>query len=130
MHQFLTTRLGVKEDRIHALYNEAATRIGILAGFKRLVMEPKIKKDDPILIYFAGHGAQVPAPAKWEIGGINPQIQSLLPQDYNPEKGVHVIPDRTIGALLNHIAAEKGNNIVGIQFRYFRKFQPLADVQT
>jgi hypothetical protein len=65
------------------------------------------------LIYFAGHGAQIPAPAKWEIGGKNPQIQSLLPQDYNPEKGVHVIPDRTIGDLLNHIAAAKGNNIVG-----------------
>ena len=48
----------------------------------------------------------------WEAGGS--KVQMILPQNYSAEEGseVYGIPDRTIGALLNDLAKEKGDNIV------------------
>lgn len=69
--------------------------------------------DDPILIYYAGHGGTLPAPPRWDSGS-GAKIQTIVPQDYNPTKGeeVYPIPDRTIGGLIDGIADKKGNNIV------------------
>lgn len=74
-------------------------------------------RGDPIFIFFAGHGSELPAPRGWAAGGPDSKIQALVPQDYNssasdPKKLVYAIPDRTVGALINKISREKGNNIV------------------
>jgi hypothetical protein len=65
----------------------------------------KIKKDDPILIYYAGHGGKAQRQDAEDV------IETLIPVDYVPGK-VPPIPDRTIASLINGISNKRGNNIV------------------
>ncbi|KAF8148655.1 hypothetical protein B0H34DRAFT_736447 [Crassisporium funariophilum] len=111
--EYLETNLNVPTSHIHTLLNRAASRSAIIESFIRLKEDSRIDKDDPILIFYAGHGSEVPAPLGWESGSDSAKIQLLVPQDYCSAKGREIpgIPDRTIGALLNNIAEVKGNNI-------------------
>ncbi|KAJ2921276.1 hypothetical protein H1R20_g15820, partial [Candolleomyces eurysporus] len=103
---YLQTDLRVPEDQIINLRNGSATRSEIIAAFKGLRNNPRIKPMDPILIYFAGHGG--------ESGDSSaPKTQSLIPVDFSPKK-VCPIPDRTVAALINGIAQKRGNNITVI----------------
>jgi hypothetical protein len=64
----------------------------------------KINRQDPILIYYAGHGGEVPS-------NNEDKTQTLIPVDYVAEQ-IFPIPDRTVAALINGIAKKHGNNIV------------------
>jgi len=108
---FLKSRMNVPPDRIQLLLDRDASRKGITKAFRQLSEESKIKKNDPILIYYAGHGAQLDAPSGWEVGGPERKIQAICPYDYGKEH-VKAIPDRTIGGFLDLICEKKGNNIV------------------
>jgi hypothetical protein len=112
VQRYLEHDLKVPSYQIRNLRNEEATRDAIIQAFRALQTRPGIKRGDPILIYYAGHGAEANAPPGWDAGG--PKIQTILPQNYCTEAGneVYPIPDRTVGALLNSIAEEKGDNIV------------------
>jgi len=97
------------------LINEAASRLAILEGFRRLANDTRIQHGDPILIYFSGHGSEVHAPQGWESGRPGAKVQCILPHDAYFDSGDEVvapIPDHTLGALLDTISQEKGNNIV------------------
>jgi len=115
VEDFLKSDMGVREDRIRRLHNHAATRDAILKAFKQLSVEETIRVGDPILIYYAGHGGQLPPPENWEVGVPGRKIQAICPYNYG-EEGIHVIPDRTIGLLLDLICEQKGNNIVRFLF--------------
>ena len=115
---FLKSIMGVPEDRILHLHNAEATREKIINAFKQLSMEDKILRNDPILIYYAGHGALLTPPENWEAGGPGREIQAICPFDYAQRK-ILAIPDRTIGGLLDEICNEKGNNIVRFLFLWF-----------
>jgi len=112
--RYLLERLQAHEDNIETLYDEYATRNAILAGLRDLADNPQIKKDDAIVIFFAGHGSSAKAPDDWQTE--NGEIQLLVPQDFNDSGEVREeqerIPDRTICAMLEMIAAKKGNNLV------------------
>ena len=112
VQRYLEYDLKVPSCQIRNLRNEEATRDAIIQAFSDLRIHPGIKRGDPILIFYAGHGAEAGAPPGWEAGG--PKIQTILPQNYCTEAGneVYPIPDRTVGALLNSLAEEKGDNIV------------------
>jgi len=112
IRKYLENDLKVPSCQILNLRNEEATRDAIVQAFRDLQNHPGIKRGDPILVFYAGHGAESSAPPDWEAGG--PKIQTILPQNYSTEAGseVYPIPDRTIGALLNDLAKEKGDNIV------------------
>ena len=72
-----------------------------------------INRDEPILIYFAGHGGQTPAPNEWPTEG--GMIQYLLPQDpvgNAQSEIINMIPDFVFADLLAELAKEKGNDIV------------------
>lgn len=115
VEEFLKNNLKVPDEQIISLRDEKATRAAIIKAFLQLRDDPRIKKDDSILIFYAGHGSEVAPPDGWEAGGAGSQIQALVPHDYNtsdPRNSIHLIPDRTIGALINSISREKGNNIV------------------
>ena len=114
---FLKLDLKVPNDRIRVLHNQHASRAAIIHELRQLASEPKIIGGDPILVYFAGHGALLTPPANWEAGGPARQIQGLSPCDYATDR-VPPIPDRTLGCLINHICTRKGNNIVSIRFAY------------
>ena len=113
MKAYLETSLGVPTSHIKTLFNEEATRHAIITNLRELQTDPRIRDGDPILIFYAGHGATAEAPVGWETGGSN--IQVLLSHDFHytsHDNPVHAIPDRTIGSLLEQIAARKGDNIV------------------
>ncbi|KAH9477069.1 hypothetical protein JR316_0010985 [Psilocybe cubensis] len=105
----LENHFGVPPDQIRTLLNSSASRSGILNAFRSLASDSRIQKGDPILIFYAGHGSEIPPNTK----NHNAKIQVLVPQDYCSDAGKEVpaIPDRTIGALLSNIADSKGDNI-------------------
>ncbi|KAJ7493699.1 hypothetical protein FB451DRAFT_1490988 [Mycena latifolia] len=126
----------VPPSAICSLRNAGATRSAILAAFyKHLITNPHIKKDDPIIIYYAGHGGRVRVPESWmypddessvsdatiapDAWGTSSDsfVETLCPSDEGTRSGddlVYGIPDITINALLRILAREKGNNITFI----------------
>ena len=113
---YLQDKLNVPEDQIRMLENKDATQEAILAELRRLKIDLRIQPGDPILIFYAGHGSVAATPEGWEAGGPNSNIQLTLPYDVYCQSGDKVIApisDRTLGAFLEAISLEKGNNIVG-----------------
>lgn len=110
----------VPEYNIRTLEDGQATRVNIINALTALSTDPNITENDAILIYYAGHGASIPCPPDWEsefIDGQRSRIQAILPQDVKKDvddEPIYCIPDRTIGALLNKIADQKGDNIVRV----------------
>jgi Caspase domain len=108
MKDYLEKFLGVPPRQIKILFDTQATRTAIIQEIRALADDDRINFDDPILIYYAGHGSTELTPKGWKVE--DPYIQMIIPQDYGD--GVYGIRDRTIGLLINRIAEKKGNNIV------------------
>lgn len=117
MSSFLNSDLKVPLDHIINLRNHAASREAILRTFRRLQADPRIKKGDPVVIYFAGHGGSTNAPEGWRtLFGVS-EIQVIFPCNYGVQVPgsagpVNCITDQEIAKLLNDLAAAKGDNIV------------------
>ncbi len=101
IEEYLKENMGVLPSHICKLVDKDATRAQILEKFQALEDDPRIKKGNPILIYYAGHGNTAKAPKNWTTEDGN--IQSILPVDYYmPEPQSVKIPagsDGTIGVL-------------------------------
>ncbi|KAK0214591.1 caspase domain-containing protein [Armillaria fumosa] len=114
---FLQETLRVPEHRIKNLRNEGAMRAAIEEAIKGLGDDPEIKKDDPILIYYAGYGAKANAPSGWP--SANGKIQMLVPYDFildgssDSRRGQGIL-DITLSRLLKGIADKKSDNITVI----------------
>ncbi|KIM78106.1 hypothetical protein PILCRDRAFT_603652 [Piloderma croceum F 1598] len=110
---WLEKGLNVHDSQIRVLLDEQASRSAIIAAFHDVQNDDRIARDEPIFIFYAGHGGELAAPEGWEAGGPGRLIQTMIPQDYGEAMGheVHSIPDRTIAALIDGIAENKGNNI-------------------
>lgn len=107
---------GVPAENIVLLTNESATCAAIIAALTQLKTDNRIRRGDPIFIFFAGHGAEVKAPDGWECGRADRMIQVIVPHDCDAIKSgkpVGPIADRVLGALIGNISEKKGNNIVG-----------------
>jgi Caspase domain len=109
--EYLSTKTSA--SRIISLKDEQATRNSITEAFKTLNESKNIDKNDPIVIYFAGHGGEA------LIKGQEEMTQMILPYDASPRTQnkdelpvILGIPDFEIRKLLNDIAVNKGNNIV------------------
>ncbi|KAI0309849.1 caspase domain-containing protein [Amylostereum chailletii] len=118
LKKFLIENMNVPTFRIQELYNERATRENIKRCIRGLATHPDIKKGDPILVFYAGHGSEAVPPKGWSAGGWNKKIQMLAPYDFIPstvcsELG-QGIPDITLSILLSDIAKVKGDNITVI----------------
>ena len=108
MEKFLL-ECGASRTRLRRLRNETATRKNIIFELERLARLPDIQRNDPIVIFFAGHGASPKSP-----DGLS-TFQAIVPVDcgYGPSgEVVHGISDRTIQVLIDNLAHEKGDNIV------------------
>ncbi|CAE6493602.1 unnamed protein product [Rhizoctonia solani] len=117
--EFLTTDLQVPQDQIINLRNQGATRAAIIRSLQDLRDDRRIANGDPILIYYAGHGGSGKDPRREQTGGRINEVQVIFPRDYgvretDSSEPVNYIPDYTIAALLDELAAEKGNNITVI----------------
>jgi hypothetical protein len=115
---FLRNAFPKSSLHITELYNTAATRYDITQQIKSLGYNPRIAKDDAILIYYAGHGSTSPKPDHPDWKGwvtTGSMLELLCPSDMSPtpeDSIVSGIPDRTIAALLDELSRKKGNNIV------------------
>ena len=115
---FLIDCLSVPPNRITKLLDGAATKQRIIEEFQSLCAHGDNQPDtgDAILIYFAGHGAKVPAPEGWDRG----EIETICPVDMSlpdaPEPQITGIPDIVLNELISQLAEQKGNNIVGIHY--------------
>ncbi|SJL08002.1 uncharacterized protein ARMOST_11361 [Armillaria ostoyae] len=115
-NSYLLRDLGVPGANIVNLRNEQATRAAIIEQFRTLEHHPRITKDNPILIYFAGHGAVAHKPDAWANWvTADRRVEMLCPTDINArdanKKPIEGIPDRTISRLLLDLSIAKGNNI-------------------
>lgn len=119
VEEYLKEDLSVPPSHIRSLRDEAATRAAIIQGFMDLRSDERIKRGDPILIFYAGHGAETDV--NGGKGEEREKIQMIVPCDYGEgEDDVDGIPDRTINALLEGLAREKGDNIVSAIILQFR----------
>jgi hypothetical protein len=113
--QYLNIRLRVPSNQIVLLTDESATRFNIIRALNGLMEDKRIIRDDPILVYYAGHGAEIDPP-KYREHETGLKIQSIVPYDCDVYdewgEGVPPIPDYVLGILLSKIADMKGNNIV------------------
>lgn len=108
--KYLNRKLGVRNDHSHVknLRNSEATRANIVQSIRDFAIDGRIKRGDPILIYYAGHGGEADAPLGWPTGGSSSRIQMLLPYNFSPnttsdpaKQGIH---DMTLGILLKELA--------------------------
>ncbi|KDN46595.1 hypothetical protein RSAG8_04248, partial [Rhizoctonia solani AG-8 WAC10335] len=80
---FLTSEseLKVPPDQIINLRNESATRQNIIDSIKGLQNNPLINREDPILIYYAGHGGTRKATEMWKIGRVAKTRFAAIPTE-------------------------------------------------
>ncbi|MGB9989128.1 polysaccharide deacetylase family protein [Massilia sp. SM-13] len=82
----LVSRFGFDSERVFTLTNGDATRNNILALFHEKLAEAKLKKDDRIFVFFAGHGATRQLSSGRSLGYI-------IPADSDPQQvSVDAIP--------------------------------------
>lgn len=123
VYNFLRKELMVLERNVHCLQDTVATRKNIIEEIKSFGSNVDILRNDPIFIYYAGHGAT----SKAKISTPNDktslrsqEFEVIVPYDINlaedcvPESELPTtgIADYEIRRLLNEVAKEKGNNIV------------------
>ncbi|KAK7471966.1 hypothetical protein VKT23_000074 [Stygiomarasmius scandens] len=118
MKDFLMIDCKVPQNRIVKLCDEQATRENIIDAIGGIAGNPDIKTDDPILIYFAGHGSETTPPVGWPTSSKNGMIQMLLPYDFSKHGSRDFrgqgIWDLTMNQLLANIARQKSDNITVI----------------
>jgi hypothetical protein len=114
MYQYLTETRGMPSDSILRLNDDAATRAKILEGIRAL-RDSSAPPDDPIIIFWAGHGARGPAPPGWNTSSLDGEIEMLIPYDFDLKgkgEGASGFLDYQLGRELSELAQAKGDNIV------------------
>ncbi|VDB92294.1 unnamed protein product [Peniophora sp. CBMAI 1063] len=119
VRDYLHEQLHVSLDQIAILHNEKATRMAIIQQLHAFRARRTLRGGDPILIYFAGHGAI----SKAETTSDRP-ISMILPYDVDAVKDVDneidgfrgAISTRTLDDILGGLAADEsiGDNITVI----------------
>ncbi|KAJ2925148.1 hypothetical protein H1R20_g11945, partial [Candolleomyces eurysporus] len=128
IRRWLLHDLDVPKDQIRLLSDSQASKNNIEDTFmEHLVNNPSIQRDDPILIYFAGHGSRLSAPKDWYPGIRKPRtVEVLCTYDFDSkdEHGrISGISDRSMNAMLRELAAVKGDNITLVLDCCFTPFQ-------
>ncbi|CAE6394744.1 unnamed protein product [Rhizoctonia solani] len=110
---YLVESLGVPEGQISLLIDEEAKREDIIQAFQGLAQPDNgIRRDEPILIYYAGLGGEMDAPSDQLLDSL--PVNCIIPQDASQVDGIMPIPEFTLAVLVHQIALEKGNNITMI----------------
>jgi hypothetical protein len=111
MRQYLIEKWSVSPESIVMLYNEEATRAGILENLRAL-KHPGVLRGAPIFIFWAGHGSRAHAASTSSIGNVF--VEMLIPHDFDPkneDKNGQGLPDFILGSEVAEIARHNGDNI-------------------
>ncbi len=95
IYSIITSKFGFDQKNIDTLYNESATREGILNATQRLLSESNA--GDIAFIYYAGHGSEVRNSLSFEV---DKKDQTIVPSDAWKE-GVMDIRDKELSKLFN-----------------------------
>ncbi|KAJ7167147.1 hypothetical protein C8R43DRAFT_877667, partial [Mycena crocata] len=102
-----------KDAEIVSLIDAAATRAAILTAFRdNLINNPRIMRDDPIVVYFACKGRRLNFPDDFS----RKVLDVLLPHDHSSE--TPGISGSAVHALLCDLSQKKGENIVSVFLRF------------
>ncbi len=102
---------GQPTGKIKKLTNSAATRTGIVDGFRTHL--GRAKKDDTVLVYYSGHGTQEVADARWE--ETDGRLECLVCYDGGTKKSPEfLLADKELRFLINELAQKTGAHIVTI----------------
>lgn len=97
------------------LQNEKATASGISDALRAIINDKNIGREDPILIYFAGHGVKVNLTSEDKAMSTT---RMLCPYDFVQQTrsapSSNGISDAALSNFLADISSQKGNNIVSI----------------
>jgi hypothetical protein len=130
--RYLIESRGVAPERIMNLRDEEATRAGILHSIRAIIDSPDVLHNDPILIFWAGHGSRGRSSHQRVLSRIadrnglesspatslddhDQYVEMLIPYDFEPSRvDLHAqgIPDYLFGSLLSELSRAKGDNIV------------------
>lgn len=111
MREFLVRQMGVPAAQVRVLTNAEATRARVLAEFESfLIANPDVPPGAQLLFQFSGHGSQM---RSRDPGEADARDETILAHDCRCP-GVFDIPDKTLAALLERLAAAKGDQITVI----------------
>lgn len=103
-------------QNIRNLRDLEATRANIISGIQALGSDDRIKKDSPIFIFYAGHGAtslHLHSELQYEVLCPSDVTIHSEPTASNlANEKISGIPDYEVQRLINEVTREKGNNIV------------------
>ncbi len=116
---YLVDTLCIPKAYITVLRNKQATGEAIVNASQGLGEDYRINRGDPILLFYAGHGAQTKTPMDlMEVW--SPHISMLIPHDFAPtnsqSRAGQGVLDITLSHCLAEIADKKGDNIVRLLF--------------
>lgn len=92
-----------KKDNTRLLVNKDASRENIRKSLEGW-LKSKLKKNDLLVIYFSGHGTQIPDNNGDEDDGLD---ECLVPYDFDTEDISSVITDDTFADWINNLLSEK-----------------------
>jgi hypothetical protein len=130
--RYLIESRGVAPERIINLRDGEATRAGILHSIRAIIDSPDVLHNDPILIFWAGHGSRgrsshqrvlsriadrngLESSPATSLDDYDQYVEMLIPYDFEPSRvDLHAqgIPDYLFGSLLSELSRAKGDNIV------------------
>ena len=133
MKRWLVEALKVPKDQIFVLLDNHATKQRIEDTFtENLINNSSIERGDALLIYFAGHGSCLTAPQDWYQHHSRREIVEVLcPYDHDTkstERRIPGISSRSFNAMLEDLAASKGDNITVFLDCCFSPIQTTANI--
>jgi hypothetical protein len=102
IEKLLRDRVSAGSLDLRVLHDAAATRAGIIAGFREHLSQAKA--DDIAFFYYCGHGSQEPCPPEWLMLEPSGKNQTIVPVDARVGD-VFDLADKELVALISEVAA-------------------------
>jgi Caspase domain len=102
IEKLLRERVSASVLDVRVLHDAAATRAGIISGFREHLT--KARADDIAFFYYCGHGSQEPCPPEWLMLEPSGKNQTIVPVDARVGE-VFDLADKELVALISEVAA-------------------------